>query len=323
MRVTMNYSEWCSLANDEIAALDIAVLNLTAAIGLPGAESVHVSNLVRQIDHWMTQVAANTEHWRRHFVPDIHCKTLAQFRMSAMLTVVQRDLGVRYNPACATGPYNAMDSRDNFIHGPLTGHGGTCCSLPILYLAIGRRLGYPLFAVEAKEHFFVRWDDSRGERFNIECTSLGFSARNDEYYMRWPIPLSPDEIASGSFLQNLTPRQELAQFIAIRGHCLQDNLKIVEAMEAFSYATQLDQRYRGNWAVATIMQRTVADLRAGGLPRNFPLCELIELASPTPVERWEHRALPVAQQELLRIAQLHSTRETSPYMQPETFVVTV
>ncbi len=49
------------------------------------------------------------------------------------------------------GPYNASDSRFLFIHGLLTGFGGTCVSMPILYLAIARRLGYPLKLVETKE----------------------------------------------------------------------------------------------------------------------------------------------------------------------------
>lgn len=242
--------------------------------------------------------------------------------MMAMLTVIQRDFAVRYNSDCMTGPNDSTDSRNEFIHGPLIGHGGTCCSLPFLYVAIGRRLGYPLFVVEAKEHLFARWDEG-GERFNVECAGFGFSARDDEYYKRWPFPLSAAEISSGFFLRNLSRREEVAHAMATRGHCLLDNLRILDAMEAYSHATELDRRYRSHWAVATIMQRIVADLKAGGLPHNFPLSELIEIASPTPREEWEHWALPRAQKELLRIAELPSNRLKAPRSQPETFFVTV
>ena len=49
--------------------------------------------------------------------------------------------------------------------------------MPILYIAIGRRLGYPLKLVHAHGHDFVRWDEPGGERFNIDATSPGFHLR--------------------------------------------------------------------------------------------------------------------------------------------------
>lgn len=317
----MNYAQWCSLSNDDIATSDVAVINLTVAAGLPGAEAVHVPSLIQQIDHWTTRVAASTERWSRNFVPQDDCRSESQFRMMSLLTVVQRDFKVRYNPACIRGPSNAMDSRNNFIHGPLIGHGGTCCSLPILYLAIGRRLGYPLFVVDAREHSFLRWDDGHCERFNIECTSVGFKAPDDEHYKRWPRPLSSEDLGTDYFLKNFTPRQELAQFIGNRGDCLLDNLKVHAAMEAYSHAASLDKRYHGRWAVATMMQRIRANLSPDPWGK-IPLFAQIEVASPTPVEPWERWALPLAEQELLRIARLHEKHAPVVNLQQETFIVT-
>ena len=48
------------------------------------------------------------------------------------------------------------DARDVFLHG-LTGpeRRGTCSSLPVLHVAVGRRLGYPLKLVTTKGHQFV------------------------------------------------------------------------------------------------------------------------------------------------------------------------
>ena len=55
--------------------------------------------------------------------------------------------------------------------------------MPILYIAIGRRLGYPLYLVQAREHFFgAGWEETGGERFNIEATTLGFTPRDDEHF---------------------------------------------------------------------------------------------------------------------------------------------
>ena len=61
--------------------------------------------------------------------------------------------------------------------------------MPVLYVAIGRRLGYPLYLVQAREHFFVRWEEPGGERFNIEATTLGFTPRDDEHFRHWPRPI--------------------------------------------------------------------------------------------------------------------------------------
>lgn len=63
----------------------------------------------------------------------------------------------------------------------LLGGRGTCSSLPPLYVAIGRRLGYPLKLVKSFAHLFARWDNGAGERFNIECTARQFVSHPDEY----------------------------------------------------------------------------------------------------------------------------------------------
>ena len=68
--------------------------------------------------------------------------------------VLVEDLGIQYNPALAEylksgkapnhGVFSA-DSKNMFIHGLLDGsHYGTCASMPVLVVAVGRRLGYPL-----------------------------------------------------------------------------------------------------------------------------------------------------------------------------------
>ncbi|HUY90806.1 MAG TPA: hypothetical protein VMV10_18875 [Pirellulales bacterium] len=154
----MEYDSYCSLTEAELARRDIAEINLAAASGLRGAEGLDIAACLARLDEWAELVEASTERWWPKFVrsPEESGGSAAQFRIMAMITVLQRSLGVSYNPASMTGPYNATDSRTHFIHGPLTGFGGTCVSLPVLYLAIGRRLNYPLKLVEAKEHYFAR-----------------------------------------------------------------------------------------------------------------------------------------------------------------------
>jgi hypothetical protein len=117
--------------------------------------------------------------------------------------------------------------------------------MPVLYAAVGRRLGYPLTLVHTKAHVFARWDDPEGrhplgpERFNIEATGPGFSRYPDEYYETWPLPTTEQERTDFCYLRSLSPREELAAFLANRGACLQDNLRLLEAQEAFSRAHEL------------------------------------------------------------------------------------
>lgn len=321
----MSLRDLAAMSDDEIRAADVAMLNLAAANGLPGAESLDVPALIARLDQWASLVAVNTRHWRRKFTPTDDCPTEAHFRMMAMLTVVQRDLGVRYNPACMTGLHDTRDSRDNFIHGLLTGHGGTCCSLPVLYVAIGRRLGYPLYLVVAREHLFVRWDDGRKQPFNVECAGIGFITYSDEHYTLHPKPLSAKQLRTGFYLRNLTPREELASFIADRGHCLLDNLRLTEAMEAYMYATRLDRLHEGGWAVATAVARIVSGIVAdqrGGLPANLPQRVRIDLASPQPKNAGERWALPLAQEEVLRIARIRAKPKPEINLEPVVHIVT-
>lgn len=50
------------------------------------------------------------------------------------------------------------------------------------------------------------------------------------------------EIAQGRFLFSLSPREELASFLATRAHCLQDTKRFAEAAQAYRWAAELDPR---------------------------------------------------------------------------------
>ncbi len=184
------------------------------------------------------------------------------FRCSFLLQVLQEDFGVKYNPkratdsdfqnaACMTPDFR--DSRDLFIHGIIDGEGGTCCSMPILYAAVARRLGYPLDTVEAPGHLFCRWNDPDGSKFgtpeviNIEGAGYGIATYPDEHYKTWPKAWSDADKAADCYLKSLTPAQELAGFLATRGECLSDCGRTAEAIQAYTWAIGLapnDIRYR-------------------------------------------------------------------------------
>lgn len=157
-----------------------------------------------------------------------------------MITVLQRHLGVRYNPAKISDDA-PLDTADTFIHGILFGDGGTCGSMAILYVAVGRRLGYPLKLVKARRgphgHLFPRWDEPEGERFNIEATNQGLGCFPDDYYRTGRYEIDPEIERRSCLLQSMTPREELADFLGCRGHRWVDLKDYPRAVESFTWAS--------------------------------------------------------------------------------------
>ena len=223
---------------------DIGLMNLVCAQGLPGYGGGDARQWLATLDAWSEQVRRETDRalpeFRRH--PEAYHHSEAYFRALCLVTVLQQDLGVRYNPARITPPDAPepdevffADSQDLFLHGMLgPRRSGTCISLPVLHVAVGRRLGYPLKLVLAKGHVFARWESSDGtDRFNLEVTNQGLNCFPDEYYESWPYPMTAEEVRSGRYLKSLTPAEELALFLQTRGHCLRSAGRFTEAREAY------------------------------------------------------------------------------------------
>ncbi|MCC6357107.1 MAG: tetratricopeptide repeat protein [Phycisphaerales bacterium] len=242
-------------------------MNLLCAAGLPGAESLDIPAALLQLDTYAAKVKLETDrHLYRAKDPryaEHYAHSEARLRAEFIVQVLQEDCGVRYNPDRVTNP-DFRDGRDLFIHGMLAGgNGGTCASMPVMYVAIGRRLGYPMKLVQAKEHLFCRWDDG-SERFNIEASGGGgVHFDPDDRYRTWPKPISDAEMASGVFLTSLTPTQDLANFLHGRGACLHAAGRLVEARAAFAEAHRLEPRSANTFAAL------IATCTEGG-PRGAP-----------------------------------------------------
>jgi hypothetical protein len=235
---------------------DIVERNLRAAEALPGAENLDVSVALARLDEWSETVrratADNLHKFRRSPAQFDHSESL--WRMVALTMTLKDEFGIRYDPSLMQ-VMDWRDSRHTFIHGLLgEGRTGTCPSLPALVVALGRRLGYPLFLVRAPAHLFCRWDDAAaGVRFNVEYNGTGMTDYPDEYYRHWPSEW-PTELADyegtlppdkQSYLRPLSPTEETAEFLSLRGHCLEDNGRLSEAVAAYHWAMHFDPTYPG------------------------------------------------------------------------------
>lgn len=253
----MEARKWMYLFSDtNHTDYDLAAANLMAAIGLKGAEDLDVGHALNWLDSAAKEVHIETLRHSYQFrdQPDDFDNSPAYFCMLAMVTVLRHQFGVRYNPMrirdakfqdpnCFAPDFS--DSRDLFIHGMIGGPGGTCASMPVLYVAVGRRLGYPLRLVQAKGHLFVRWDDPHGSawppgaRFNIEATSEGLLCPSDDHYLTWPVSIGEKELAAGIYLRPLTAKEEVAMFRSTRAICLWENGRYADALRECHLAVVL------------------------------------------------------------------------------------
>ena len=231
-----------AMAPDQLAQVDIAEMNLLCATGLPGAENLDIDKCLAKLDEWAARVKfetarhlyrAHDPRWAEHYHNSEN-----YLRAEFLLQVLQEDLGVHYNMDRVKN-IDFGKSKDLFIHGLVDDtNGGTCASMPVAYVAVGRRLGYPLKLVQTKAHVFVRWDDGK-ERFNIEGAGNGFSSNPDDYYKSWPMKSTDAEVKANRYLISLSPAEELGDFMASRRHCLLENGKDKEAFAAYAQAHRL------------------------------------------------------------------------------------
>jgi hypothetical protein len=94
--------------------------------------------------------------------------------------------------------------------------------MPLLYVAVGRRLGYPVSLAASSEHLYVRCEDSDGGHLNIEATAVThFKTPPDEYYRAMVTSPNADaEIAQAGWLRPLSNAEILGYSLLSRVACL-------------------------------------------------------------------------------------------------------
>jgi hypothetical protein len=289
---TPSLIELLAMKPEDLAQVDIAVMNLRCAEGLRGSEKLDLIVARRVLDGLASHVKLETERhlYRFNDRPEEYQNSEPYFRLLMLTVVLQEDANVRYNPARMSEPgdfeANATffaDSKDVFLNGlvgpPMT---GTCASLPVLYVAVGRRLGYPLFLVTTKNHMFVRWEDAHN-RLNMDATGHGFTSDSDEYYKTWPFKITEEEVARNSYLKSLTPTEELACFMSLRGACLYDGMgHFKEGIAAYCEALHLAPHIP---AYRAITEMAVARLQARQARQITKLLDGADITNMAPPQK--------------------------------------
>lgn len=133
------------------------------------------------------------------------------FRIRALNTYLYRDVGITYD---LSDP-QAQKPRNRYLNGILDSKQGSCVTMPLLYLAVAQRLGYPIYPVLAPEHLFLRYQHPWLSANNIEATGGGGYTPDAKYQADFQI--SDATINNGVYLRTLTYREFLGELIAQNG----------------------------------------------------------------------------------------------------------
>jgi len=93
-------AELLALLPGELEEVDLARANLLSATGLPGSDNLNINAGVAKLDSWADHVELETQRNFHQFLkdPGNFNGSEAYFRMLMLVTVLQQDFGVRYNP---------------------------------------------------------------------------------------------------------------------------------------------------------------------------------------------------------------------------------
>lgn len=134
-------------------------------------------------------------------------RTDPEYRIASINTVLFREYGFRYDKDDFLGrkPYN------HFISSVLDRKKGVCTSLPLLYMIVAEKLGYPIYAVEAPDHTFCRYVLDDGTYYNIEVTSGGGEVPDLFYIDDMNIP--KQAFNNGVYMRTLTKKEYIGSLL--------------------------------------------------------------------------------------------------------------
>jgi hypothetical protein len=240
----IDWESYARMSEADLAGQDVAAVNLACAAGLLGSERIDVPGCLRVLDNLSELVGRFTAHSADNFRsrPERYDHSPAKFRVTCLISGLQRHGGIRYDPTKRNAkPNDSFNLDDGFLHAAIQGAGGNCATLPVVIAAVGRRLGYPIRLATARHHMFARWDDpGSGERFNIEWGDEGWKDHPDDYYRTWPSPISFEDEREFGFLTSLSPREELSYWLGTRGLIHREHGDFRRAIAAWVLAADLD-----------------------------------------------------------------------------------
>lgn len=157
-------------------------------------------------------------------------------RIRTMNTVLYRVNGFHYDLT----PFSRSKQEYYFLNGILDSRKGICYTLPLLYIAVAQRVGYPIYPVAAPDHMFLRYVDPSFKEQNIEATSGG-KYFEDAWYIK-DFSIGKRGLKSGAYLRTMTYRELLGEIVAANAFVLGSNGSGEKSLKYFETAIRLNPK---------------------------------------------------------------------------------
>ncbi len=212
-----------ALQSDELGRVDPVEVNLLVAQHLDSLQNIDIPEYQRMVDVWTDDFRRRLPEAEHHFrqTPGDWNNDIHFFRLGVLCWFLGEVLAIRYREDQKhLKSIRYTNPEDLFINGLIDAREGTCGNMPVLFLALTWRLGWPATLIVAGNHMLCRYDDGN-VRHNIETTNFeggGFRSPPDDF-LRKERKIPELAVRNGSDLCPLTPKQMLGWFFGLRGRC--------------------------------------------------------------------------------------------------------
>jgi len=133
---------------------------------------------------------------------------------------------------------------NKFINGYIANKKGSCITMPMLYVILGERLGFPIYPVRSAKHFFVRYIlEKPNKKFkqNIETTNGGGFISDNQY--KEDILIPDKATKNGVYLRTLSKKEYIASLLLINANEYIKQKNIETARHYFQLAIEYDSTF--------------------------------------------------------------------------------
>ena len=140
------------------------------------------------------------------------------------------------------------DINNMFINGYLATKTGSCITMPMLYILIGEKLGWPIYPATAPRHYFARYITDEFTTINSELnieTTCGGGIYPDEALIE-DMSIPEKAIKNGVYMKTLTKKEYIASLVSMSAN------KFAEGgnFERARYLYELSLKYYPALAIA-------------------------------------------------------------------------
>jgi hypothetical protein len=217
------------LTDEQLAEFDPLAVNLIVAKGVPRIADLDIRLYQEQVNAWTWDFANRyLPAWATVYEdqPESYGHNSRLFEVGMIQQFFTQEVRIRYREdGCDGIRIRLLNPSDMFVNGLLDTLQGTCANMPVLYLALAWRMGWPVSLACNRAHYLVRYDDGQCT-FNIEAalvnvTGPGFYWSSDELEIKLR-NIGRKALSSGSDLKALTPRERLGAFLSMRARHYRD-----------------------------------------------------------------------------------------------------